>query len=211
VNTIEFDRTPQVGDIVFCKIFAESSGYCDDPEVCEVWSVHESVNDDLFLVYVMSLINNNLSNVLYWNTAKNDWDDDQKCSETDRARLVINAGANTMHTDGNTTALNQYQREQDALEDQDEALRVAQQELSNDLFDGYFEGKSACVDWIDEVILDDEDTANNLLDKMRAQYLKPLAGLRAAYSLIIIDVCDTLAAQQKTHEDVERERHECGL
>ena len=113
--------------------------------------------------------------------------------------------------DGNTAALNQYQREQDALDDQDEALRAAQQELSNDLFDGYFEGNSACVDWIDEVILDDEDTANNLLDKMRAQYLKPLAGLRAAYSLIIIDVCDTLAAQQKTHEDVERERHECGL
>jgi len=210
ITTTEFERMPEVGDKVLCKL-SDDSGYCDDPEVCEVWSVNESVNDDLFLVYVMSLINNNLSNVMYWNTAKNDWDDDQKCSETDRARLVINAGANTMHTDGNTTALNQYQREQDALEDQDEALRVAQQELSNDLFDGYFEGNSACVDWIDEVILDDEDTANNLLDKMRAQYLKPLAGLRAAYSLIIIDVCDTLAAQQKTHEDVERERHECGL
>ena len=113
--------------------------------------------------------------------------------------------------DGNLAALNAYQREQDALDDQDEALRLAQQELSNDLFDGYFEGKSACVDWIDEVILDDEDTANNLLNKLRAQYMKPPTGLRAAYSLIIIDVCDTLAAQQKTHEDVERERHECGL
>ena len=211
MNTIEFDRTPQVGDIVFCKIFAESSGYCDDPEVCEVWSVHESVNDDLFLVYVMSLINNNLSNVLYWNTAKNDWDDDQKCSETDRARLVIDDKERNI-MDGNLASLRAYEREQDALEDQDNALLKAQQELSNDLFDGYFEGNSACVDWIDEVILDDEDTANNLLDKMRAQYLKPLAAnMRTAYSIIIIDVCDYLAAQQKTHEDIERERHECGL
>ena len=118
----------------------------------------------------------------------------------------------TIDTDGNTAALNQYQREQDSLDDQDEALRVAQQELSNDLFDGYFEGNGACVDWIDEVILDDEDTANNLLDKMRAQYLKPLAAdMRTAYSIIIIDVCDYLAAQQKTHEDIERERYECGL
>ena len=118
----------------------------------------------------------------------------------------------TIDTDGNTAALNQYQREQDSLDDQDEALRVAQQELSNDLFDGYFEGNSACVDWIDEVILDDEDTANNLLDKMRAQYLKPLAAnMRTAYSIIIIDVCDYLAAQQKTLEDIEKERHECGL
>ena len=113
--------------------------------------------------------------------------------------------------DGNLAALNAYQREQDAIDDQDEALRVAQQELSNDLFDGYFEGNSACVDWIDEVILDDEDTANNLLDKLRAQYMKPPADLRAAYSLIIIDVCDNLAAQQLTHEDIEKERHECGL
>ena len=118
----------------------------------------------------------------------------------------------TIDTDGNTAALNQYQREQDSLDDQDEALRVAQQELSNDLFDGYFEGNGACADWIDEVILDDEDTANNLLDKMRAQYLKPLAAnMRTAYSIIIIDVCDSLAAQQKTHEDIEKERHECGL
>jgi len=89
MNTIEFDRMPKVGDKVLCKLFAESSGYCDDPEVCEVWSVHESVNDDLFLVYVMSSINNNRSNVMYWNTAKNDWDDSQKDSETDRAILVI--------------------------------------------------------------------------------------------------------------------------
>ena len=118
----------------------------------------------------------------------------------------------TIDTDGNTAALNQYQREQDSLDDQDEALRVAQQELSNDLFDGYFEGNGACADWINEVILDDEDTANNLLEKMRAQYLKPLAAdMRTAYSLIIIAVCDYLAAQQKTHEDIEKERHECGL
>ena len=113
--------------------------------------------------------------------------------------------------DGNLAALRDYEREQDALDDQDEALRVAQQELSNDLFDGYFEGNSACVDWVDETILDDEDTTNNLLDKLRAQYMKPPADLRAAYSLIIIDVCDNLAAQQLTHEDIESERHECGL
>jgi len=113
--------------------------------------------------------------------------------------------------DGNLAALNAYQREQDALEDQDEALRVAQQELSNDLFDGYFEGNGACVDCVDETILDDEDTANNLLNKLRAQYMKPPTGLRAAYSLIIIDVCVTLATQQLTHEDIEKERHECGL
>ena len=116
-----------------------------------------------------------------------------------------------MNTDGNTAALNAYQREQDVLDDQDNALLAAQQELSNDLFDGYFEGNGACVDWIDETILDEEDTANNLLNKLRAQYLKPPADMRAEYSLIIIDVCDTLAAQQKTHEDIEKERHECGL
>jgi hypothetical protein len=118
----------------------------------------------------------------------------------------------TIDTDGNTAALNQYQREQDSLDDQDEALRVAQQELSNDLFDGYFEGNGACSDWIDELILDEEDTANNLLNKLRAQYMKPpAANMRTAYSIIIIDVCDHLAAQQKTHEDIERKRYECGL
>jgi hypothetical protein len=118
----------------------------------------------------------------------------------------------TIDTDGNTEALNQYQREQDSLDDQDEALRAAQQELSNDLFDDYFEGNGACADWIDELILDEEDTANNLLNKLRAQYMKPLAAnMRTAYSTIIIDVCDHLAAQQKTHEDIERKRYECGL
>ena len=55
-----------------------------------------------------------------------------------------------MNTDGNTAALNAYQREQDVLDDQDNALLAAQQELSNDLFDGYFEGNMACVDWIDD-------------------------------------------------------------
>ena len=116
-----------------------------------------------------------------------------------------------MNTDGNLAALRAYEREQDALDDQDNALLKAQQELSNDLFDGYFEGNSACVDWIDETILDDEDTANNLLNKLRAQYPKPPADPRIAYKSAIGDVCDTLAAQQKTHEDIENERHECGL
>ena len=88
MNTIEFDRMPKVGDKALCKLL-EESGYCDDPEVCEVWSVGESCNVDLFLIYFMSSINNNRSNVMYWNTAKNDWDDSQKDSETDRAILVI--------------------------------------------------------------------------------------------------------------------------
>ena len=116
-----------------------------------------------------------------------------------------------MNTDGNLAALRAYEREQDALDDQDSALLAAQQELSNDLFDGYFTGNGACVDWVDETILDEEDTANNLLNKFRERYLKGAHGMRAEYSLIIIDVCDTLAAQQKTHEDIENERHECGL
>jgi len=138
ITTTEFERIPEVGDKVLCKLFDES-GYCDDPEVCEVWSVHESVNDDLFLVYVMSLMNNNRSNVMYWNTAKNDWDDDRKGSETDRARLVIDAGENTMHTDGNTAAINQYQGLVDQLADEDAALEKYRAEFAEKLMQEYTE------------------------------------------------------------------------
>ena len=116
-----------------------------------------------------------------------------------------------MNTDGNTAALNAYQREQDVLDDQDNALLAAQQELSNDLFDGYFEGNMACVDWIDEVILDDEDTANNLLKALREKLMKPPSTLRDVYKAIIANICDELATDLKTHEDIEKERHECGL
>ena len=116
-----------------------------------------------------------------------------------------------MNTDGNLAALRAYEREQDALDDQDNALLKAQQELSNDLFDGYFEGNSACVDWIDDFMFDNIEVMNDLIDKMRESFMGKPADPRIAYKSAIGDVCDTLAAQQKTHEDIENERHECGL
>ena len=113
--------------------------------------------------------------------------------------------------DGNLAALRAYQREQDALDDQDNALIRAQQELSDDLFDGYFEGNSACVDCIDDFMFDNIEVIDNLLDKMRKSFMGRPADPRIAYKSAIGEVCDTLAAQQKTHEDIENERHECGL
>ena len=113
--------------------------------------------------------------------------------------------------DGNTAALNAYQREQDTLDDQDNALLAAQQELSNDLFDGYFEGNGACVDSVEDFLFDNIDVMNNLLKKMRESFMGRPADPRIAYKSAIGEVCDTLAAQQKTHEDIDNERHECGL
>ena len=113
--------------------------------------------------------------------------------------------------DGNLASLRAYEREQDTLDDQDSALLAAQQELSNDLFDGYFEGNMACVDWIDDFMFDNIEVMNDLIDKMRESFMGKPADPRIAYKSAIGDVCDTLAAQQKTHEDIENERHECGL
>ena len=89
--------------------------------------------------------------------------------------------------DGNTAALNAYQREQDALDDQDNALLAAQQELSNDLFDGYFEGNMACVDSVEDFLFDNIDVMNNLLKKMRESFMGRPADPRIAYKSAIIE------------------------
>ena len=120
--------------------------------------------------------------------------------------------------DGNTAALNAYQKEQDALEAADLHLEAAQVETANDLFDGYFTKNYSVIDEVNDALLD-TDTADNLINKLReagtVECERPVMGrgceVWPAYRNLIDAVCLEIAQRYETIGELERFRLDMGV
>lgn len=111
--------------------------------------------------------------------------------------------------DGNTTALNQHQREIDDASDAELALERAKQEFSNDLFDGYFTRNYAVIDEV-EGLACEEDALNHLLKKLRDAY-PSASGVTCAYRDFIASVCDEIADRAGDIYTLDNHRKSYGL
>lgn len=111
--------------------------------------------------------------------------------------------------DGNTTALNQHQREIDDASGAELALEKAKQEFSNDLFDGYFTRNYAVIDEVEE-LASEEGAINNLLKQLRYGY--PREGLVfLSYRDFIAEVCDEISERADDIIAVDDHRRAYGL
>lgn len=111
--------------------------------------------------------------------------------------------------DGNTSALNQHQREIDDDSGSELALEKARQEFSNDLFDGYFEKNYAVIDDVEERIAE-EDALNILLRRLRDAHPSASA-VTCAYKDFISSACDEIAARPGSLKELEAHRRDYGL
>ena len=101
-------------------------------------------------------------------------------------------------TDGNLAALAAYERKQDELAAADEALEQAQAELSDGLFEAYFNGKGNAVLEVNDQ-LTEEQYLDRLIELIREYFNRPIE-YHDQYRELIIEVCDSIAAR---YEDVD--------
>lgn len=80
----------------------------------------------------------------------------------------------TYNTDGNLAALNQYQRQQDALAAGEETLEAMRRELADKLVEGYVEGIENVVDEFADAFTNERVVAN-LTARMQAAMKKEFA------------------------------------
>lgn len=64
--------------------------------------------------------------------------------------------------DGNLAALNIYQREQDLLDDQDNALEFARDEFADALFEAFFKSNIDVIDEVQDYLEDAEESYKNI-------------------------------------------------
>ena len=105
------------------------------------------------------------------------------------------------NTDGNLAALAAYEREQDALAAADEALEQAQTDLSEGLFDAYFNGKENAVLEVNDQ-LTEEKHLDRLIELNREYFNRPIE-YHDQYRELIIEICDSIAARHDSIDDVE--------
>lgn len=111
--------------------------------------------------------------------------------------------------DGNTSSLNQHQREIDEASDAELELERANKEFSNDLFDGYFTRNYAVIDEVEE-LASEEGAINSLLKQLRYGY--PREGfVFLSYRDFIAEVCDEIAARADDIVAVGMHRRGYGL
>lgn len=107
-----------------------------------------------------------------------------------------------MHcSDGNLYALKQYEKEQDQYDVEDIALETAQEDLENDLFDGYMLKNGYVVDWVDEQIADQPE---ELLRLLRENFTFDGQAIRTVYMKYIGKVCQRLAESMDSLEEIEK-------
>lgn len=106
------------------------------------------------------------------------------------------------NTDGNLAALAAYEREQDALAAADEALEQAQADLSDGLFEAYFNGKEHAVLEVNDQLTEEKYT-DRLIELNREYFNRPIE-YHDQYRELIIEICDSIANGYNDIEDVER-------
>ena len=121
----------------------------------------------------------------------------------------------TYNVDGNMSALNAYQREQDALADGDEHLERLQQELADDMFDAYVTGNSNVIDEVDDALAS-HDTMIELMRKaMTKECQRPVMGrgceVYDTYWKLLDSVCLDIAKRCSTPDEFDKFRVEYGL
>lgn len=94
------------------------------------------------------------------------------------------------NTDGNLAALRQYERELDEAERADEALREAQDEAADALFDAYVTGNKEVVDEVDARLCEPE--FDNCLADLCREYFNRPQKLHDEYRELIIRVADNI-------------------
>lgn len=90
--------------------------------------------------------------------------------------------------DGNTKALDLYQKEQDEAAEEEIALEKAQEQFSDDLFEAYFDNNETVIDQVDSQILEE----GGMLGIFRKAKLKLDANASArikAYERVVLDIC----------------------
>lgn len=120
--------------------------------------------------------------------------------------------------DGNTAALNAYQREQDAIADGEIHLERLQQELADDMFDAYVTGNHSVIDEVNDGLLEMQ-TMDNMIDQLRyamaVECQRPVMGrgceIYDAYMKIISSVCEDIAKKCTTPDEFDKFRREYGI
>lgn len=97
------------------------------------------------------------------------------------------------NTDGNLAALDAYLREQDELDQQDAAIEEAQEELSHNLFNAYFDDNQDVVNEVEDSLLHTDDIIDAMLDALRSNFTENGAALRTAYMKHVSDACTAIA------------------
>ena len=112
-------------------------------------------------------------------------------------------------TDGNLAALRQYEREQDALYEADEAFEELLGELSDELFEAYFEGNTGVVDEVNDAFTLTEFEGE--LEEICREYFNRPMKMHDEYREFIGRVCDAIAKRCDDLYDVEGYRREFKL
>ena len=109
--------------------------------------------------------------------------------------------------DGNMRALDEYQKQVDGASASEIELEEEQSDLSNDIFEGYFNKNYAVIDEI-ENRLTDEDMVNVLMKSLRDSLTIEGKDIRSQYVKVVSDVCDELAKEKKDLASIEKFREE---
>ena len=115
--------------------------------------------------------------------------------------------SNAIMIDGNTHALNEYQKQVDEASASEIELEEDQLDLSNDVFEGYFNHNYAVIDEV-ESRLADEDMVNVLMKSLRDSLSIEGKDIRSQYVKVVSDVCDELAKEKKDLASIEKFREE---
>jgi uncharacterized hydantoinase/oxoprolinase family protein len=120
--------------------------------------------------------------------------------------------------DGNTAALNRYQREQDAIAQGEEALERMRQEMADSLFDAYLEGVENVVDEVEDTLTDEKVMAN-LIGKLQNAMIKecqrPRMGrgseVYSTYEALLSEICMDIAKRNSTPDEFDAAYRYFGL
>lgn len=117
--------------------------------------------------------------------------------------------------DGNTAALNRYQREQDAIADGEAHLERLQQELADEMFDAYVTGNSNVIDEVDDALASDEGMITRMRKAMTKECQLPVMGrggyLYGTYWKLLDSACLGIAKRCSTPDEFDKFRSEYGL